>query len=266
MQFPKRVTIELTNRCNRHCTECPRHQMIYSQGHINPELYTKIIQQLPADTTIVPFYRGESLLYPDFPELIGQLNKFKHVQLATNGDYLTRPNQQAILNNCTFLSISLHDYRLPSQTNHTKFLKQCRNNGIETQVSILDVYLNGSRRTQFLKHWRRHVDRVRVYKTHSVNGFGSMQGTERPHGVPCSKPMEEMVVYWDGKVGLCNHDWNNLCCVGDLNSQLITEVWNSDIYEYIRKQHFNNNRCGVPSCVHCDFESNKIYGDLIYGE
>jgi hypothetical protein len=42
MQYPKRVTIELTNRCNRACIGCPRHKMRYPQGYMTPELFYKI--------------------------------------------------------------------------------------------------------------------------------------------------------------------------------------------------------------------------------
>ncbi len=262
MQYPKRVTIELTNHCNRSCEGCPRHKMTYPQGYMNRELYRKIINELPSSTVVVPFYRGESLLHRDFAEYMAELKKFKIVQLATNGDYLNRANQQAILNNVTFLSISLHDHRLPNHTNYLPFLKQCKERGLTTQVSIFETLVSPSKKKQFKRMWLRHVDRVRIYKEHSVNGFGSMNGTETPLGV-CSKPFEDMVIYWDGNVGLCNHDWNNLTPMGNVILSNIAEVWRGIEYKTVRLLHENNKRQRVNTCRDCSFQSNQTYGELI---
>jgi radical SAM protein with 4Fe4S-binding SPASM domain len=263
MQYPKRVTIELTNRCNRHCDGCPRHKMTYPQGYMNKELFSKIINELPSSTVIVPFYRGESLLHNDFPEYMNELKKFKQVQLATNGDYLNRVNQQAILRNISFLSISLHDYRLPNRTNYLPFLKECQNKGIDTQVSILETLVSSSKKKQFKRMWLKHVNRVRIYKEHSVNGFGSMNITEKPQGERCNKPFEDMVIYWDGNVGLCNHDWNNATPLGNVILSSISDVWQGIEYQTVRLLHENNRRSQVHTCQTCSFQSNIIYGELI---
>jgi organic radical activating enzyme len=162
MQYPKRVTIELTNKCNRHCVGCPRHKMLYPQGYMNTELFHKIVNELPKETVVVPFYRGESLLHRDFAEYMQALKKFKTVQLATNGDYLNRANQKAILNNISFLSISLHDYRLPNRTNYLPFLKECKDKGLTTQVSILETLVTAAKKKQFKRMWLKHVNRVRI--------------------------------------------------------------------------------------------------------
>jgi radical SAM protein with 4Fe4S-binding SPASM domain len=237
--------------------------MTYPQGYMYPELFQKIITELPKETVIVPFYRGESLLHRDFPQFMAELKKFKAIQLATNGDYLNKTNQQAILNNVTFLSISLHDYRLPNRTNYLPFLKECRDKGLTTQVSILETLVSPSKKKQFKRIWLKHVNRVRIYKEHSVNGFGSMNGTETPHGMPCSKPLDEMVVYWDGNIGLCNHDWNNQTPMGNVILSSIKDVWQGIEYKTVRLQHENGKRHLVRTCQDCDFQSNQIYGELI---
>lgn len=236
--------------------------MNYPQGYMNPELYRKIITELPKETVVVPFYRGEPLLHRDFAEFMNELKKFRVVQLATNGDYLNTRNQQAILNNVSFLSISLHDYRLPNRTNYLPFLKQCHEHNVTTQVSILESYVSAAKKKQFKRMWLKHVDRVRIYKEHSVNGFGSMCGTEAPIGV-CGKPFEEMVVYWDGNIGLCNHDWNNSTPLGNVILQSVADVWSNRLYEKVRINHVSGNRCLVKSCRDCSFQSNILYGELI---
>jgi len=234
--------------------------MDYPIGDMSIILLTKVTEQLPASTIIVPFYRGEPTLHPQFPEAMQTLSKFDTVQLATNGDYLTVDNKKAILDNCTFLSLSLHEFLMPSQTRWTGFLYDCLGADVETQVSIIDSRVDELRRCEFIRKWSMHADRVRIYETHSKNGFGSMG---KPSNVKCAKLFEEMVVYWDGRVGLCNHDWNNLYPLGDLNKQSISEVWNSVDYCMLRELHKGGFRRHISTCEFCSFESNKIYGELI---
>jgi len=261
MLLPKRVTVELTNHCNRYCTDCPRLLMRYSVGDMPFTLFTHITDQLPDDVCIVPFYRGEPTLHPHFPKCMKNLERFREVQLATNGDYLTEPNKTAILNSCSFLSLSLHKWTFPKKSGWTSFLYDCAGAGIETQVSVLDSLVREKNKKEWKQEWLKHVDRVRIYETHSKNGFGSMN--EKASCEACQKPFEEMVVYWDGKVGLCNHDWNNSTQLGDLNCQSASEVWTSSPYQSVRAFHGMKQRGLVESCRDCSFQSNKIYGELI---
>lgn len=261
LNLPKRLTLELTNRCNRACTGCPRHQMTYPQGDISITLFTKVTSQLPDNMCIVPFFRGEPTLHPHFPALMPKLRRFQQVQIASNGDYLTKANRKAIQENCTFVSLSLHEYKLPSETEWVSFLYDLGGAGVTTQVSIVESELPKKRRNKFTAAWFKHVDRVRIYEEHSKRGFGSLP--QRPKNPTCSKPFEDMVMYWDGKVGLCNHDWNNPFCLGDLNTQSVGEVWNDLKYQAVRGAHESGNRRIVPACEHCDFQSNKTYGELV---
>ena len=120
--LPKRLTIELTNRCNRFCVGCPRHQMRYPIGDINENLWVQILNQLPNETAIVPFFRGEPTLHPKFNELLQTLDRFTTVQLATNGDHLTHTNKRAILENVTYLSLSIHKFTLPVESTWLPFM------------------------------------------------------------------------------------------------------------------------------------------------
>ena len=261
MSLPSRVTIELTNRCNRACPECPRHKMAYPLGDMTPHLYTTILAQLPTTTTIVPFFRGESLLHPSFGKLIRMLRGYRDVQLATNGDLITPTTLAAIADACTFLSVSLHTFQLPRETRLPSLFHRLRGHDVETQVSIVDTVLPSGGRHEFVAKWRRVVDRVRIYTTHSVDGFGSM-GLPTPVD-PCNKPFEDMVVFWDGRVGLCNHDWNGATPLGDVTTQSVADVWNGRLYRAVRALHRRGCRAQVPSCVACDFTPRHVYGEVI---
>jgi len=231
-----------------------------TEGFMYRGLFTKIINQLPASTTIVPFFRGEPLLHPHFVSMMNQLNRFSKVQLATNGDFLFKKDiRTAIMDNCTFFSLSLHECFLPSHTPYLRFFYEATGK-LTTQVSILEKYLPQKHRKVFIESWRNHVDRVRIYKEHSRNGFGNMGTVTNQR---CSKPFEEMVVFWNGQVGLCNHDWNGSYPLGDLNEMTIERVWNRVNYQGVRDLHESGLRRAVPTCEFCSFLNNKVYGKLV---
>lgn len=269
MQLPKRVTVELTNNCNRTCKGCPRLKTNYPPGNMDWRLYTRILRQLPDNTTIVPFFRGEATLHPKFPQAMRKLRRFEKVQVATNGDKLDVATRQAMTENCTFVSVSLHSFTYPRNKHQVvKLFKECNDAEVDTQVSILESLLP-SDVDGFTRSWLKHVNNVRIYKEHSHIGFGDVPfdgGFDSSAGLPCVKPFEEMAVYWDGKVALCNHDWNSKG-LGNLNYTLIRDVWESEAYNLIREMHNNSLRKRVESCKDCSYWAtsyipNKRFGQL----
>lgn len=262
MSFPNRVTLEFTNNCLERCPECPRHKTDMQIGYMNRNLFYKIIKELPGNTTVVPFFRGESTLHPEFCEFMRALNVFKNVQFASNGKHLSKDMQMEILDCCTFFSLSLHTFMLPEECDHTNFLYYLGKKKVTTQVSIVDCNLPKYRSEGFIKQWLKHVDVVRVYREHSLLSLGDIENVVPPTE-PCGKVFSDMIVYWDGKVGLCNHDWNNQTLHGDLNRQSIEDVWNGKEYKVVRASHLAGQRRSVPTCRDCCFSNHKVYGQKI---
>ena len=269
MNMPKRVTIELTNRCNRACRGCPRHKMTYPLGDMSLSLLKKIIEQLPPETIIVSFFRGESAFHPHFVEAFEMLSRFDEVQMATNGDFLTVSKQNAILEMCNFISYSLHRACCPSDLIEiTHFLDAARSKGVLTQVSILETEIPIDAKRKLIDSWLRHVDRFRIYVDHSKGGFGDVDSATRFAilGGACHKPFSDMVVYWDGKVALCNHDWDNQAPLGDLNTQTVEAIWNGDKYRQVREFHLTDRRKQVNSCRDCDYWMTEYLPNKMFGE
>jgi len=273
---PARVTIELSSRCNRLCRGCPRAKMNYPQGDMPLPLFQKVLGQLRNDTVIVPFFRGESLLHPKFEEMMRLLaaGGYRTVQLATNGDMLNIKNSAAILSACSFVSFSLHRYDLPHSSLYPKivdFLYGAKLHGVQTQVSILDTMIPeaAGEKERFVQQWLRHADRVRIYAQHSRSGFGDVDRSRYKvcgDRLPCAKPFSETVVYWDGKVALCNHDWDNPSPLGDLNSQTLPDVWTAKPYGEVRRLHRAGKGAQVPSCATCDHWAVQLTPNRMFGE
>jgi len=268
MSFPVRVTIELTNNCNRACIECPRNLAPMQTGYMKCSLYRKIIRQLPDETVVVPFFRGESTMHPNFYSLMKELKRFEQVQLASNGDFLHQKRiRKGILENCTFFSVSLHKHLLPESVKHvTDFMWDANLAGLTTQVSIVDCNLND--KTEFVNNWLDHVDRVRIYRRHSIKSIGDIPDLEHiiDSGEPCRKPFKEIAVYFDGRVALCNHDWNQEFQLGNLNNNTLMSVFNCGAYNFIRHWHSNKQRTSVPSCRNCMGWAEQYIPSGMFGE
>ena len=45
--------------------------------------------------------------------------------------------------------------------------------------------------------------------------------------MPCRKVFTDMIIYWDGKLALCNYDWDEQRNIGNVNEMSLQEAWNS---------------------------------------
>ena len=103
---------------------------------------------------------------------------------------------------------------------------------------------------QFKMAWGGRVDRIRIYEEHSSDGkFGSLE-IPRPKRRPCVMPIYELLVYDDGKVARCNHDWDGEP-LGDLWEKSMAEIWHGSQYEDLRRQHQSLNITDLV-CAGCD--------------
>jgi radical SAM protein with 4Fe4S-binding SPASM domain len=243
-------------------------------------LFNKIIDEaahyLPITVTL--FFRGESLLHDHFPQFIAYAKErgMGPIQLASNGLVLDEAIGEKILDaGLDFISFSLdtcdddvyrrtrqHGSLQTSTDNVLRFIRKCqirRSQGLsvpEIQVSTVDVpdYREGQER--FIAFWRQYADKVRVYIEHSTdNNFGSIsQELPLDNAVrkPCKKLMTDMVIYWDGTVALCNHDWGNAGYLGNVNKQSIESIWKSDAYQKVRVMHQQGIFPDSMVCGKCD--------------
>jgi len=260
LEFPARITVELTNHCNLNCVMCPRHFMKGARGYMSGGLFKKIIDQMAEHegTALVPFFRGESLMHPRAVEMLAYAKKKNSgpIQFTTNATLLSEDISMALLDmEIDFLSFSVDsvDPEIYKAVRGNGNLKKTLKN-IETfcnlkmkkkakkpeiQVSVVKTKNTESKIKEFVEFWKDRVDRVRIYEEHSQDGnFGSLKNSQRTdRRMPCRKPFTEMVVYWDGSVALCNHDWDRTEQIGNVNLNTISEIWRSERYENIRAGH-----------------------------
>jgi radical SAM protein with 4Fe4S-binding SPASM domain len=253
--LPTRVEIEFSNHCNSNCQYCPRqHIKDVPLGHMDINLFKRIIDELEEYPNIVLqlHRRGESLLHPKFNSMIRYLEKksFK-LQLATNAILLNEELSDLLAGALYFISFSIDHPMMYSKSRgidcYTKvennildFLK-INNGRTRTQVSMVETDSTSAKViNEFVLLWRKKVDRVRIYQEHSKNGkYGSLS-IKRKSEKKCVKPFTDIVIFYDGQIARCNHDWQSPP-MGNLNQKTIIDVFNNDNYCALRKQHLDSN-------------------------
>lgn len=276
--FPSRIILELTNYCNLSCSVCPRRYLNLKEGFLDYSLFIKVIDEISTHPNVglIPFFRGESLLHPDFIPMLRYIKSkgITPVQIATNGVLFDEQIGEAILDlDIHFISFSFHDLsediynkvnKLESYDEISRnidiFLKKKKTKNArlpEIQVSIVETEQTRGSISAFVSKWINKVDRVRIYKEHSFEGnFGCLKNNEMPYlsgkRKPCLKLLTEIAIYWNGDIAICNHDWNRQEFIGNVDKSSIEDIWNSRQYYNLRRMHFEGRTDSDITCGKCD--------------
>lgn len=269
LDFPNRITVELTNRCNVSCSFCPRQDVPMEIGYMDMDLYQKIIdeaaQHLPVK--LVLFFRGESLLHPQFLQCLAYAKQrgIGPIQFASNALALDEQTAEKMLEiGIDFISFSLDTlnpqvYRatrkhgdLHASMEHVIALsekcRQRRARGLSApvlQVSTIELEDYVKEQQDFIAFWQQYVDIVRVYYEHDEKGGFRNEKVSRQLAYtgerrPCRKVFTDFLVYWNGDLALCNYDWKGGLEGLNLKALSIHEAWHSERYERIRRMQNEN--------------------------
>ena len=277
-KFPNRITVELTNKCNIECEFCPRHIVDMDLGFMDSNLFYKIVDEaknhLPV--CLVLFFRGEPLIHPDLIEFIKYAKKqgLGPLQIASNALALDDEKaEQLVDSGLDFISFSLDTNNDEIYEKSRKYgnLKKSRENVInfcnkvaqrrkqnlpapEVQVSTVDIEEYREEKQDFIDFWMNYADRVRVYVEHSTdNNPGSLSCKDsNAERKACKKGYTDLIVYWDGNTGICNHDWDNQLNLGNVYEQSVKNIWNSEKYDLIREMHEKCSFSDDIVCKNCD--------------
>lgn len=184
--------VELTNDCNLSCEMCSRQFINMQIGYMTKGMWNSIVKNIPEGSTILPFWRGESTLHPDFCNMIRKLDGYD-VVLSTNG---TNPDAVIDVLDCfNVVNVSIHG--LKSYNGYIKIASRVKNGKPKINAShvegepILTVY-------------------DRIYKRHTINGiWGKVEGIQKSTPMSCSR-MGEIVIGWNGDRGQCCYVWDTM--------------------------------------------------------
>jgi MoaA/NifB/PqqE/SkfB family radical SAM enzyme len=265
--LPDIVQIESTNICHAKCVFCPRDEMHRAQGVMSRELFRKIVDECAGlGITHVRMHNyGEAFLDRHLTEKVRYAKDkgIKEVGMISNGSLITEKVARAVIEtglDAINISVDAGGKDVFEQTriglNYDKVIAN-----IERLVRIRSelgrnhpklilsfVRQNNSADEQaFIEHWRAIADKIHITELHN---WGGTLNHESDVNYPCYRPWLTFTVLWDGRVSLCCADFDGKTILGDLKTQSIQDIWNSDAYRAVRREHLESG--GPEVCRACD--------------
>jgi MoaA/NifB/PqqE/SkfB family radical SAM enzyme len=265
--LPEIVQIEATNMCNAKCVFCPRDEMHRDEGIMSVELYRKIVDECAGlGITHVRMHNyGEAFLDRNLVEKIRYAKEkgIKEVGLISNGSLITDRVAQGMIDaglDAINISVEASGREVFDSTriglNYDKVIAnierivRIRAEAGKRRPKLILSFVrqhNSADEQAFIEHWRNIADKIHVTDLH--NWAGTLNH-ESDVNYPCYRPWVTFTVLWDGRVALCCADFDGHTILGNLNSSTIGEVWNSDAYRAVRREHLEHG--GPAVCQSCD--------------
>lgn len=235
------IDLNLTELCNRTCIFCPRadeskypNQSLFISDILIDKM-AKELNDLNYEGSIVLAGFGEPMLYPN---MISLIKKFKNIKLeiVTNGDPLTVKNAKEMYEaGINMFVISMYDG--PEQID--KFTKIFQEAGVPKQYYMLR------------DRWHTDEDAYGLKLTNRAGMVDVGLQEEVKLDKPCYYPHYSMTIDWNGDVLLCVQDWNKKIKLGNIYSQTLLEVWNSNMMNKYRQKLGNGDR-NISPCNKCN--------------
>jgi MoaA/NifB/PqqE/SkfB family radical SAM enzyme len=266
-RLPEIVQIESTNICNAKCVFCPRDEMGRKQGVMDMALFRKIVDECAAlGISHVRMHNyGEPFVDRALVEKVRYAKEkgIPQVGMISNGSLITEQAARGMIEaglDAINISVDASGREVFERTRvGLKYDKVIGN--IERLVRLREEY--GRHRPKlilsfvrqhdsqdeqaFIEHWRRIADKIHITDLH--NWAGTLNH-ESDVNYPCYRPWLTFTALWDGRVALCCADFDGRNVLGDLRTSTIAEIWNSDTYRAIRREHLESG--GPAICRSCD--------------
>lgn len=256
---------------------------------LQKDLFEKVIDQATGDLTWLHLYfQGEPFLHPHFLGLINYADtKGVFTSTSTNAHYLTEKNIQEVLNSgLKQLIVSMdgisqdiyEKYRLGGNLEKVKkglnlLIQEKKKHRKTFPRIILQFLVTGQNEHQIpaIKNWGEEIgiDELQLkttqiydfengselipsdlgYSRYIPDGKGKWKLKKKIEN-KCWRMWQGAVVTWDGKMVPCCFDKDAKHTMGDLQRDLIHEIWRSETYRGFRTQLLLD-RSQIDICRNC---------------
>ncbi len=265
--LPEIVQIESTNICNAKCVFCPRDEMERRQGIMDMALYRRIVDEC-AELGIAHLRMhnyGEPFVDRGLVEKVRYAKErgIPQVGMISNGSLLTEKAARGMIEaglDAINISVDASGKETFERTrvglkydkvigNVERLLALRQEAGTSRPKLILSFVRqdNSEDERAFIEHWRNRADKIHITDLHNWAGTLHRQSDVN---YPCYRPWLTFTALWDGRVALCCADFDGTTILGDLRTSTIREVWNSEAYRAVRREHLESG--GPEICRSCD--------------
>ncbi|MBF0099466.1 MAG: radical SAM protein [Desulfobacterales bacterium] len=273
--IPEQVVLEVTNVCNFACQGCivhgPQKSATRLRGFMPESVWRSAIDQIASwnkPISLMTHGAGEPLLHPQLQKIITYASQYSYLKTGflTNGmrlneawiEFILSSDMDWICFSIDGIDPNTHAKVRPGsdlvliEKNLSKFLEiRHKKYGGKLRV-LLNMVGYAEVAVQipsFIDRWLGKVDTVFI-SYHRNPPQSRRFPSVSTHRKPCHLLWKQMVIAWDGRLGMCCEDFNIDYCLGHLNSNLL-HTWNHGQISDWRSQHMGGNFTH-PMCQICD--------------
>lgn len=237
------VMIETINRCNGICDFCPANRNHEQRPYkkMDTNMYYMVIQELKKLSwqgklflcvNNEPFLDNRIVDFAIYAK--GQLKNVKIV-FITNGTLLNTETVEAIIGSVDELIINDYSEQYRLSPNIKSIYKHFKKNMAPKKISIT---INRRYNKEILAN-RAGAAPNKLQKNNHVT-------------TPCIYPFTDLIIFPDGKVGMCCNDCNENSSYGDITKNSLFDIWQNNKFKDLRKNmaegrnhHFLCKKCDV---------------------
>ncbi|PPR62485.1 MAG: hypothetical protein CFH10_00808 [Alphaproteobacteria bacterium MarineAlpha4_Bin2] len=280
LSFPRYLEIETVNACNARCAMCTIADWQRHTPTMKDDLFKRIADEVidhRDEVKRVSLYRdGEPLLDKKLSDRIAILKDggIQSTTISTNVSLLTEERSRGLLEaglDMIIMSIDSLEkdvferirVRLKFKevlSNALKFIELRDKIRPQTRIYMRMIRQEGNEDEwpSYEAYWRpKLADNDRLYYHNifnwggQLNGFNAVEGSYEM-GLPCVALWSLLVIFGDGRVPLCNVDYNNVYPTGSVLENSIEELWRSKVMNERREQHLTGKKACISLCESCN--------------
>lgn len=282
MYFPnKEITIEVTNRCGAKCIMCPREKMKQNLEVMPFDVYKKTVDDaFSCGVELIDLCGyGDVFLDRNLMEKVKytkEINPKSKVYISTTGNAMIEKYHEQILEYVDILKLSIYGVTKEiyenvmggikfekSYQNINSFLSKDKTKKVFTIGNFILMQENKHQMQEWIDYWEPKLSEVYVWKPHNYVDGRSYRKIDKISQKTCGRPLEgPLNIAVNGKAHVCCFDYNKEMIVGDIKTQKISEILNSEEMKSIQLKHKENNFKDL-ICEKCD-QLNKDDTVLVY--
>jgi hypothetical protein len=219
---------------------------------------------------------GESMLHKSITDILAYASAYRNMNYGflTNGMLLNdRASSELLETGLSWICFSIdgtskekfEKYRRGSDfelvvnnVRHFIDLKNRKRSNVRTQINMTVQDEMKSDVDTFVAFWIEYVDEVFISPYRPIGSRKNVLVHPSAVRIPCYMLEEMMVIYWNGKVGLCCEDWFNEGNLGDASRDSIGMIWNGRSFSQVRRLHQKGRFDKIALCRNCDSWYNAV--------
>ena len=289
LSTPMVVFVDPASACNFQCTFCPtgHRQMIAEtgrfQGAMKYDVFTKVVDdlaQFDKPIKVLRMYKdGEPFLNKRLADMIAyakQSPSIEYIDTTTNGTFLTPDRVGPVLEagldkinisvdgmtNETYQEFTKFDFDFQAFVKNVRWLYENKGS-CEVVIKIPGELITEAQRQEFLDTFGDHCDRIFIenfapcwpeFDVEAHTGVTITKGIYQQdvsETDTCPYIFYGFAVNADGLVSSCFLDWGRKLVIGDVRTDSMKDIWNSDLMNALRLQHLEGRRKENGVCNNC---------------